>query len=79
MKATETITEAFEHSGLKILIGSDMDFGWQVEYNGKKFYIGQSDNTSDWTPRYHITDLQTGEKLCTRANYRKAMQLIKNR
>lgn len=73
-----TKTQAFKHSGLTVIAGDDRDYMWRVEYNGKQFTIGEVDGRVDWTPRYHVTDLQTGEKLCTRANYRTAMHLIKS-
>lgn len=67
--------KAFEKSGLKVIDGNS--HMWKVEYNGKQFFIAEVDGRVDWTPRYHVTDLQTREKICTRANYTTAIQLIK--
>lgn len=74
-----TITQAFKRSGLTVIYGDDRDYMWRVAYNGREYFIGEVDSNISWTTRYHVTDLQTGEKLCTRANYRAAMHLIKSK
>ena len=73
-----TTTQAFQKCGFTILVTDDR-YIWRVEYKGKEYTIQECDGRVDWTPRYHITDNQTGEKVCTRANFRTAIQRIKAR
>jgi len=73
-----TITQALKKCGMTI-IATDDRYAWRVDYKGKDYTIMECDGRVDWTPRYHITDNQTGEKICTRAIFRTAIHLIKAR